>query len=135
MRKKATKQAKVIEVLGRYLRVVGLALLASNAASARSLYLNGIDISGSLEQTLKNVTVRIDKGGNVYITAPHYHVNEEEGYVPLGPKETGIRAIAPELKTASSTKPLKARLETKLKKMPPKLEAKKARKEALPPKP
>ncbi len=48
-----------------------------------SLYLNGTDISSAFNQTLKGVDVHIDERGNIFITAPHYYVNEAEAFVPL----------------------------------------------------
>lgn len=50
---------------------------------ARSLFLNGIDISSARHQEMERVTVRIDGAGNVYIVAPHYQVNNESTYIPL----------------------------------------------------
>lgn len=52
-------------------------------AKQRSIFLNGIDISGAKHQILENVTVRIDGQGQIFIEAPHYEVNEESTYIPL----------------------------------------------------
>ncbi len=50
---------------------------------AREIFLNGSNISGSRNQTLKNVTLKIDGEGNIYIEAPHYQVNQENTFIPL----------------------------------------------------
>jgi len=63
--------------------VAAVALLAANVAVARSVYLNGIDISSSRNQNLKGVNLRIDENGNLYVEAPHYQVNEENTFAPL----------------------------------------------------
>ena len=41
---------------------------------ARAVYLNGVDVSSLRSRTFKNVTVTIDKVGNVRIDAPGYDV-------------------------------------------------------------
>ncbi|MBR4986112.1 MAG: hypothetical protein IKY83_10285 [Proteobacteria bacterium] len=38
------------------------------------VYLNGVDITGTTNQTFVNVTVQFDALGNVIMTAPHYHL-------------------------------------------------------------
>lgn len=58
-------------------------LSISNQSVARDIYLNGTDISGARHQVLKNVTIRIDGQGNVFIEAPHYQVNQENTFIPL----------------------------------------------------
>ncbi len=68
--------------------MLSLALLVSGqskapALSGRSLFLNGTDISSARNQLLKNVTLRIDEEGNVFIEAPHYNVREESEYLPI----------------------------------------------------
>lgn len=50
---------------------------------AREIFLNGSNISGSRNQTLKNVTLKIDGEGNIFIEAPHYQVNQENTFIPL----------------------------------------------------
>jgi hypothetical protein len=52
-------------------------------AEARSVFLNGTDISSAKNQKLRNVTVQIDAQGNVYIEAAHYQVHDESAYLPL----------------------------------------------------
>jgi len=66
--------------------------LFTQAAVARSIYLNGIDISSSRNQTLKKVNLRIDENGNLYIEAPHYQVDEQQSYTPLSSWVQGINA-------------------------------------------
>jgi hypothetical protein len=58
-------------------------LAGSSYAQARSIYLNGIDISNAQSQDLENVNIRINDNGDIFIIAPHYQVNEEETYMPL----------------------------------------------------
>ena len=55
-------------------------------ASAKSVYLNGKDISSARRQALKRVDVRIDEVGNVFIEGPQYQVMEEKTYSPLQSK-------------------------------------------------
>ena len=50
----------------------------SSLAIAGSVYLNGKNIDGVVNQTLKQVDVFIDAAGNVHITAPGYNVLEED---------------------------------------------------------
>jgi hypothetical protein len=52
-------------------------------ASAKTVYLNGVDVSSVRNTTLKNVTVVVDQKGDVYIEAPHYKVDKESTYLPL----------------------------------------------------
>lgn len=52
-------------------------------AFGRSIFLNGIDVSSARNQTLKNVQIKINENGDVFMIAPHYQVNEEETYTPL----------------------------------------------------
>jgi len=67
--------------------LIGLAmagtLMGGENAAARSVFLNGIDISSARNQTLKNVQIKINEQGDVFLIAPHYQVNEEETYTPL----------------------------------------------------
>tara|TARA_B100001094_G_C18142711_1_gene778841 strand:+ start:1382 stop:1726 length:345 start_codon:yes stop_codon:yes gene_type:complete len=76
-------------------------LAASSSAKARNIYLNGIDISSARHEQLESVTIKIDGQGNIYISAPHYQVNEENTYIPLsrwdkklsGPKHTPPKGL------------------------------------------
>lgn len=88
-----------------------IAMLVSSSALARSVYLNGIDISSARHQSMKNVNIRIDGEGNLFIEGSHYQVNEENTYYPLSssarpdlksPARTG--EIPPELAKSSPTK-------------------------------
>ena len=58
-------------------------LCDSTPATARNIFLNGTNVSGAKNQFLENVTLQIDKDGNIYIEAPHYHVQEESTFIPL----------------------------------------------------
>jgi hypothetical protein len=52
-------------------------LAAPRAASAREIYVNGVRIANSHQlrmQELTNASVRFDAAGNVWISAPDYHV-------------------------------------------------------------
>ncbi len=51
-----------------------IAITASPAVHARSVFLNGVNISAVRNQTFKKVSVSLDKHGNVYIDAPGYKV-------------------------------------------------------------
>jgi len=77
----------------------------------RRIYLNGVDISSAKHQSLKQVDLRIDGQGNLFIEAPHYDVTEESTYIPLsslatetasrplhksgGPLPKNLRAVEP----------------------------------------
>lgn len=59
--------------------VLSLALIAPAVASAQNqVFLNGIEISGTRNQSFENVTVFFDDVGNISITAPQYRVLEQE---------------------------------------------------------
>lgn len=60
------------------------ALLLPSSAIAKDVLLNGRDISSARNQEMKNVNIRIDDKGNIFIDAPHYKVHEEDTYSPLG---------------------------------------------------
>jgi hypothetical protein len=66
------------------LAIQALALLAAPAALlARSVYLNGVEITHVTDQTFNNTTVHIDKDGNIHIEAPGYKVKViDEDAVP-----------------------------------------------------
>ena len=53
-----------------------LSLLAFPAVAGASpnVYLNGVDITGAVNQNFQNVTVQIDAMGNIIMTAPQYHL-------------------------------------------------------------
>jgi hypothetical protein len=61
-------------------------------APVRSVFLNGIDISSARSQELKNVDIVINEQGDLFISAPHYQVNEEDTYVPLSKYVQGANA-------------------------------------------
>jgi|GEM_PF-1341443 len=52
-------------------------------AEARNIYLNGVDVSSSRSQELRNVQIRINEKGDIFISAPHYQVTEEDFFTPL----------------------------------------------------
>lgn len=60
-----------------------LMLSISDMLWARSIFLNGKDISSARNEDLKNVEIRIDQHGDVFIIAPHYAVHEEETFTPF----------------------------------------------------
>lgn len=70
-----------------YLFATNICLVSSLAwgsgMNSRSLFLNGIDISSARNQEMKNVTIRIDESGNLFIEAPQYNVREESEYLPV----------------------------------------------------
>ncbi len=77
------------------LLMIGLSHAAP--ASARSVFLNGTDVSSSRNQRLNNVAVTIDENGNLFIEAPQYRVHEENTYMPLSSWIKGVNI--PEHKT------------------------------------
>ncbi len=94
--------------MGKSLLVL-IAMMVSSSAWARSVYLNGIDISSARHQSMKNVNIRIDGDGNLFIEGAHYQVNEENTYYPLSSSRPDPLAppkkgeIAPELAKSAPT--------------------------------
>jgi hypothetical protein len=70
------------------------ALISAAPSGLRSIFLNGMDISGARNQHLKNVDVQISENGDVFIIAPHYQVTEEDSFTPLSKFVQGINAPA-----------------------------------------
>lgn len=70
--------------------VFGISLSSYNNLIARSLFLNGTDISSIRHHVLENVTIKINGNGDIFIEAPHYQINEESSYMPLS-KESPFR--------------------------------------------
>ncbi len=70
--------------------IVSLAVIAlPQAADAREVYVNGVHIGANAklhDQDLANATVRFDVNGNIWISAPDYHVQILPGTytVPVG---------------------------------------------------
>ena len=62
-------------------------------SSGRSVYLNGVDISGAQNQHLDNVNLTIDEKGDLFISAPQYRVFEEDHFLPLSNKENLSESI------------------------------------------
>ena len=65
-----------------FLSIIALSSLPS-LAECRNVYLNGVDISSTKSQALKNVNISIGEDGSIFIEAPHYQVNEESTYTPI----------------------------------------------------
>ena len=59
---------------------------SGSEAGGRSVYLNGVDISGAKNQVLNNVNLNVDEHGDIFISAPHYKVYEENHFLPLSSK-------------------------------------------------
>lgn len=53
----------------------------------QGIYLNGTNIVGLRSQTLRDVTVRFDAQGNIFIDAPQYDIRYDSSYHPLLPAE------------------------------------------------
>ncbi len=73
--------------------VIAISLIATgtvSAAQTRSVFLNGIDISSTKNQSMQQVNVSIDSQGNIYIEGPQYEAQQETTFVPLG--RQGINA-------------------------------------------
>ena len=75
-------------------------LLVAYSGQARSVFVNGVDVSSSRNQKLSNVVVAIDENGDVLITAPHYRVIEEDTYSPLGSYSKDLNASRHKGRTA-----------------------------------
>lgn len=67
---------------------VALACLSA-ASSAGSLFLNGVNVDGLVDQVFEKVTVRIDARGNVFIDAPGYQVKKLAAPVEASPAREG----------------------------------------------
>jgi hypothetical protein len=82
--------------MSRFTFVLVFSLLFTWAveAEARSVYLNGVDISSVRDMTFKNAEVTIDKDGTVRITAPRYEVQVKEDAAKEGAAQpTGAAAF------------------------------------------
>lgn len=55
--------------------------------SVQAVYLNGVNVVGLRNQSMKGVNVRFDENGNVFIDAPQYEVQYDTSYHPLLPDE------------------------------------------------
>lgn len=71
--------AKLIQNVGIFIII----LLPASMGAARSIYLNGDDVSSARNAFVEGANIRIDGDGNVFIIAPHYQKKEETTYVPL----------------------------------------------------
>lgn len=63
---------------------------STHATGLRLIFLNGVDISAARGQQLKKVDIQIAENGDIYISAPHYQVHEEDSYVPLSQYVQGL---------------------------------------------
>jgi hypothetical protein len=61
-----------------------LLFLAATAATAKGVFLNGVNIDGVFNQKFENVTVTIDDKGNVLITAKDYEVQAAQATPATG---------------------------------------------------
>ncbi|RZA27363.1 MAG: hypothetical protein EOP10_00255 [Proteobacteria bacterium] len=64
-------------------------------SETRSVFLNGVDISSTKNQSMQQVNISIDSQGNVYIEAPHYEAQQESTFVPLG-RQGSVTARIPQ---------------------------------------
>lgn len=88
----------------------GVAVNFAPAAFARNIFLNGVDVSSSRSQELRNVQVRINEKGDIFISAPHYQVTEEDFFTPLSrlaAPQAAQNSATPGLAVASATDPAK----------------------------
>jgi hypothetical protein len=53
----------------------------------QAVYLNGVNVVGLHNQSMKGVNIRFDENGNVFIDAPQYEVQYDTSYHPLLPDE------------------------------------------------
>lgn len=93
-------------------KVLFICCFFSSLLFARSIYLNGVDVSSSLNQKLKKVDITIDGSGNLHIKAPHYQILEEDQYVPVNEKSNRLSKrefpkVIEELKNTPPTKLLR----------------------------
>ncbi|MFH1810941.1 MAG: hypothetical protein ABIJ09_19525 [Pseudomonadota bacterium] len=74
--------------------LVVAAMSTAGIASAKSVYLNGVNIDGVANQTFENCTVEIDAQGNVHIKAKGYQVKQvgPDTARPATAAPTGVRS-------------------------------------------
>ena len=65
----------------------------SSHSYGRSVFLNGKDVSSAAGKKLEGVNISIAENGDVYISAPQYHVLEEVSYIPLGTEKKDPPAL------------------------------------------
>lgn len=70
--------------------ILSFFLLISNLLMAGSIFLNGVNIDGVRDQEFKEVNVKIDKDGNIHISAPQYIIKtgEEQKQKEVKPSQT-----------------------------------------------
>lgn len=84
------------------LSALALAVILPAAASAQNqVFLNGIDISGTKNQTFENVNIFFDSVGNISITAPQYKVLEQPAQGSVAPSATQPAQVVDQIKPQS----------------------------------
>lgn len=76
-------QKPILLVLLALTSVKSIGFESQGSCTSRSVFLNGVDISGATSQELKKVNLHINENGDVYISAPHYEAFEEDHYLPI----------------------------------------------------
>jgi hypothetical protein len=66
----------------RALFILYFSFCGAGLARAASVYINGVKVDGATNLKLVSVDVQIDAAGDVYITAPSYHVESQPGPAP-----------------------------------------------------
>jgi hypothetical protein len=66
-----------------HIALLAMLLLNPCEAAARSIFLNGADVSGVRNQSMNDVSVHIDDLGNVMISAPQYKIHDRSRYHPI----------------------------------------------------
>lgn len=69
--------------------------VAPKTGHARSIFLNGVDISNARNQSLEGVDIRIDAEGNVFIIGNHYEIHQQQPLPPLVPQTSLPRTPPP----------------------------------------
>lgn len=67
--------------------------LAATTAVQASVFLNGVNVDGVVNQTFENCTVKIDEKGNVLITAKGYEVQSSVPKVQVPPTAPAFEAV------------------------------------------
>ncbi len=82
--------------------------LSASQLLGRSVFLNGSDVSGARNQSLKNVDLHINENGDILIQAAQYQVNSTETYKPFRKQQVltqGARQFVPEHKKPTQLSP------------------------------
>ena len=67
--------------------------LAASTAVNASVFLNGVNVDGVVNQTFENCTVKIDEKGNVLITAKGYEVQSSVPKAQVPPTAPALEAV------------------------------------------